>query len=120
MELSESAIIFNCLIKCEDDIFVAHCLELDIVATGTTPDQARSELNDLIIAQVDYAFSNDNLEHLYHPAPAHVWKEYFACPPQPEEKIRIKSRFGKESTNNFVPPWIISKTCILSSAEYNA
>ncbi|GEM_PF-3409769 len=83
---AESAIIFNCLIKFEDGLFVAHCLELGIVATGTTPDKARSELNDLIAAQMDYAFSNDNLENLYHPVPAHVWQEYFACIPQPEEK----------------------------------
>jgi hypothetical protein len=119
MAINESAIIFNCLIKFEDGLFVAHCLELDIVATGATPDLARSELNDLIIAQVDYAFSNDNLEHLYHPAPSQVWKEYFDCMPQPEQKIRVESRFRNDHSEKFVPPWIISKTCLMTAAEHN-
>ena len=40
---------------------------MDIVATGTTPDQARSELNDLIIAQVDY----EKMLLVYFPSQTH-------------------------------------------------
>ena len=71
--------IFNILIKKENELFIAHCLELDIVSAERSKEKAEKELVDLICAQLDYAFSNDNLENLYHPAPQKVWEEFFAC-----------------------------------------
>ncbi|MEW6263188.1 MAG: hypothetical protein AB1641_08935 [Thermodesulfobacteriota bacterium] len=69
--------IFNVLLKRESDLFVAHYLELDIVATAPTAQEAESDVIDLICAQVGYAFAHENLEHLYHPAPAEAWREFF-------------------------------------------
>ena len=74
----------NILIKKEKGLFVAHCLELDIVATGKTPTEAQKEIISLVCTQVDYAFSNNNLDHLYHPAPPRVWAEFFSCKEQLE------------------------------------
>ena len=66
----------------------------------------------LILVQVDYAFSNNNLENLYHPAPSEVWKEFYECQDQIEDKIKVNSVFqDKKSIETFVPPWIIAKTC---------
>ena len=110
------AMEFNCLIKKEDGLYVAHCLELDIVATGNTIKAVRKDIGDLIIAAVDYAFSNDNLDALYHPAPKEVWQEFYKCTGQVEEKRRLKSVFKKDKElETFVPPWIVAKTCILES-----
>ncbi len=67
----------NVLLKKEDDLFVAHCLEFDIVAVAETEEQAKKDLKDLVVAQIEYAFANDNLENLFHPAPKSVWEEYF-------------------------------------------
>ena len=70
---------FNILIKEEEDTCIAHCLELDIVATSRTIECVEADIMSLITAQIEYAFENNNLENLYHPAPPEVWKEYFSC-----------------------------------------
>jgi hypothetical protein len=109
------SMVFNILAKKEGESWIAHCLELDIVATAQSLETVKGEMKDLILAQVDYAFSNDNLENLYRPAPAEVWKAFYQCQSrnQVEDKINIKSIFQKErGLKSFVPPWIIAKTCI--------
>ena len=67
---------FNVLVKFAEGLWVAHCLELDIVATGETSDAAVADIKDLIKAQVSSALSNDNLDYLYHAAPIEVWREF--------------------------------------------
>jgi len=90
MENHESGMIFNILIKEDDGMFVAHCLELDIVATAESVEQAQKDIIALICAQVDYAFSNDNLENLYCPAPAEVWQEFWSAENSGGRDIRLK------------------------------
>ena len=77
--MNEAAFSVNILIKKEGDLFVAHCHELDIVVTGKTIAEAQNEIISLISAQIEYAFNNNNLEYLYHPAPPEVWNEFFSC-----------------------------------------
>lgn len=106
------AMTFNVLIKEEDDVYVAHCLELDIVATSNTEDQVEKDIISLITAQVSYAFSNDNLENLYHSAPPEIWAEFFSCKDQREERHKTESFFKKEPpSGSIIPPWIITNTC---------
>lgn len=106
-----AAMTFNILIKKENDLFVAHCLELDIVATGQDSDQVQKEILDLIKAQVSYAFAHNNLDYLYHPAPQSVWEEFYKCKEMMESSQEIKSHFKGESTSKFVPPWMIANIC---------
>lgn len=97
---------FNFLTKKEGDIFVAHCMELDIVATAATEDEVNKEIIELVVAQLSYAFANDNLDHLYRPAPSEVWKEFYACKELSEKEINVP-----QPAEGFVPPWIIAKMC---------
>jgi len=100
---------FNVLIKEEEGILVAHCLELDIVATADSLNLVKEDMASLIIAQIDYSFSNDNLEHLFHPAPQEVWTEFFSCKERAtRERHKIESFFKKEIPS--IPPWIITNT----------
>lgn len=102
----------NILIKEEDGLCVAHCLELDIVAVAETADQSQREIVSLICAQIDYAFANNNLDNLYHPAPQDVWRDFFACKEQMERKYKLVPSFVKDQTSsNILPPWLIVKTC---------
>lgn len=111
------SLIFNILIKKDDQVFIAHCLELDIVTTADTVDQAQKDLVALICAQVDYAFTNDNLDNLYSPAPSDVWEQFFACEEAWEEKHKIDSGFRKGITHDpFVPSRLIAKTCLEQGA----
>ena len=111
--LIENSMSVNILIKKDDDIFVAHCLELDIVATGETFTQASKDIVALICAQIDYAFGNDNLENLYHPAPKEVWAEFYKCRERTEKRHLIDATFAEKENggSTFVPPWIITKIC---------
>lgn len=104
----ETSMRFNILAKKEGGLWIGHCLELDIVATSSTLSTLKKDIFDLIITQIDYAFSNDNLENLYRPAPAETWQEFYACKASVEKKVKMKSAFQNKS---FVPPWIITNTC---------
>jgi len=109
----------NILIKEEDGLFVAHCLELDIVATGDSMDQAQRECVALICAQIEYAFAHDNLSNLYHPAPPEVWTEFFTCTTKQEERYyplekRLEENIvsvGNAFKSAVLPPGLIAKTC---------
>ncbi|MBU1056101.1 MAG: hypothetical protein KKC46_20095 [Proteobacteria bacterium] len=112
INMNEAAFSVNILIKKDNDIFVAHCLELDIVATGKTIAEVQSEIISLISAQIEYAFTNNNLEYLYHPAPSEVWNEFFSCKKQIESKYKIKpGSLESDKKHNILPPWLIAKTC---------
>jgi hypothetical protein len=111
MESQKTSMVFNCLIKKDGALYVGHCLELDIVAAGDTLDGVKRDLNDLIRAQVDFAFSNNNLDYLYHPAPAEVWEEFYRCKCAKEQKIKLSAPSGK-GPHAFIPPWIIAKMCL--------
>jgi hypothetical protein len=107
--LDATAVTFNILIKQEPEGFLAHCLELDIVATAETMESVKRDMIDLIFAQIHYAFSNDNLEYLYHPAPSEVWREFYECRERMQEHYRAPHE--DKELEKFVPPWIIANTC---------
>ena len=106
-----NSITANILTKKEDGLFIAHCLEFDIVATGGTPEQAQSACVELICAQIEYAFAHNNLDNLYHSAPAEVWADFFACQAQEEKRYKIEKRLQDPQENFFLPPWLTAKTC---------
>lgn len=59
-----------------DDLYLAHCLELDLVAEGSSPEEACQELFDVIDVQIRTCIENDNLENLFVPAPKDVWERF--------------------------------------------
>ena len=109
--MGESAVTFSILIRETEEGYVAHCLELDLVSTGDSLESVESDMFDLIVAQVRYAFANDNLDFLYHSAPQEVWREFYACPEQVTERREISKSEEGERLDRFVPPWIIANTC---------
>ena len=102
---------FNVLIKRDEGLFLAHCLELDIVTTAPTVDQVKADIYDLILAQVEYAFGNDNLDNLYHPAQREVWEEFFACKERARPEI-IKLPAPSKKKGSVIPPEIVASTCL--------
>lgn len=109
---NDISISANILIKKEDGIFVAHCLELDVVATGNSYEEAQRECVSLICAQIEYAFAHDNLDNLYHPAPPEIWAEFFSCKAQEERRYMIEHRLEEKTEKPVIlPPWLIAKTC---------
>jgi hypothetical protein len=110
--MGDSAVTFSILIKQTEEYgFVAHCLELDLVATADTLEAVKADILDVIVAQIQYAFSNDNLEYLYHSAPPDVWREFYECRNQETERYQVPGSEENEKIEKFVPPWIIANTC---------
>ncbi|RKY04567.1 MAG: hypothetical protein DRP66_11560, partial [Planctomycetota bacterium] len=54
-------------------LLVAHCLELDLIGEGATPQEAVVELKQAIELQIEACKS---LSQLFFPAPAYVWQKY--------------------------------------------
>jgi predicted RNase H-like HicB family nuclease len=74
----KAKIRLDILIKKEENYFLAHCLQFDIVTTADTLKDVRKDIIDLCRAHIEYAHAHDNLEYLFSPAPKEVWAEYLA------------------------------------------
>lgn len=61
--------------KRPNEAYLAHCLELDLVAEGSTLEEACDSLINVIDVQIRTCIANDNLENLYFPAPPEAWSE---------------------------------------------
>ena len=73
----------------ESQEFLAHCLDLDLMASGHDQTSALNNLLDVVREQIRFALSHDNVEHLMRPAPADAWVRYAEI---------LKQRFRTEST----------------------
>lgn len=63
---------FRALIYREDDQWIAHCLETDIVAEGRTPTKAFENLSSLTAMQIDVAVEEGNLQSIFKQAPREI------------------------------------------------
>ena len=61
----------------EKNIFLAHCLDMDVVAQGKTTSEAISELKEAIITQMEHCLENDMLDNLFRPAPKNYWDMFY-------------------------------------------
>jgi len=63
------------LVELQEGRYVAHCLQMDIVTTGTSGDAAVSDMLDLINAHINFAMEHNNVENIFKPAPPEVWRK---------------------------------------------
>lgn len=68
--------IVHYLLSGSDHRHVAHCLDLDIVATGQSQEIAVNKLDDLVKAQIEVALATGQLENLSTKAPSSYWKQF--------------------------------------------
>lgn len=69
--------------------FVAHCLELDVVAVESNRPRAILLLKELITELIDAALADDTLEKIFSPAPDRYWKMLaHATPYIPSNTVR--------------------------------
>ncbi len=73
MNLNNFKMTLSILIRQEEDQYVAHCLEMDLKGRGSSEEESVSELMDLVVMQVSFAFHKKEPGLLYHPAE----KEFF-------------------------------------------
>jgi predicted RNase H-like HicB family nuclease len=65
------------LVYKEDRWWLAHCLELDIVAEGDTPESALESCLELCDLQIRTAMEENDLQSIFRPAPPKLWDMYW-------------------------------------------
>ncbi len=75
-KVPKSLLLRACVYRSSDAkrIFVAHCLELDLIGQGRTPKDALCELIESIELQIEASEEADC--QLFFAAPAGVWQRY--------------------------------------------
>lgn len=63
----------------ETEGWAAHCLQLDLVEIAASENEAFEAIVDVVRAHIEYAIENDNMENVFSPAPADVWKRFFGA-----------------------------------------
>ena len=94
--------------------YAAHCLEMDIVTTAPSVDEAVADVLDLIAAHLTFAYQNDNTDYIYRPAPPEIWRMFAeaqrrarvqpqsaACPPRRQELPLDRTRDSKIEADSF-------------------
>jgi hypothetical protein len=71
MRINLSAIAYQ-----EDGVWIAHCLELDIVAEGKSADDAIRSLVSLCDLQINTALEEGDLESVFRAAPPEYWRMF--------------------------------------------
>lgn len=111
----EEKFTFKILIKKEPDAWVARCLELNLVAVASTVEQVEADIIDVIVAHVRYAIEHDNLEYMFHPAPPHVWRDFFKCSDREETCYRTGETVLDDSSS--LIPVIQADKCFYRQAS---
>lgn len=103
---------FRFLVRKEADLFVAYCLELDLVTASKTEDEAVNDLVDVTVEQVRYCIANDCMDSLFRRAPDEIWDEYCRCEKRAKPKPRIIKAPSKEAlVTDLLPFSFIASAC---------
>ncbi|HLD69820.1 MAG TPA: hypothetical protein VJA17_03555 [Candidatus Omnitrophota bacterium] len=62
----------------KENVFIAHCLDMDIAAQGKSEKEAVEELKFLIKTQLEYCLENDMLDTAFHSAPKEYWDQFYS------------------------------------------
>jgi hypothetical protein len=73
----------------EDDVWLAHCLELDIVAEGASANEALRDALRLCAVQFEFAVEQGDISSAFRAAPPEFWAMYAksATMSTPQEKM---------------------------------
>jgi len=106
-----NSMTFSILLKRENDGYIAHCLELDIVAVSDTMKGANEDIVSLVQAQIEYAFRSNNLDNLYKPAPLSAGEDYFSCSDAVAAEYPMDIGDHPDESPRFFPSTLVMKTC---------
>ena len=60
----------------EDELWVAHCLELDLLGSGRTRSVALKDLSVCIGLQLQESLNHDCPDNFFHPADGETWRRW--------------------------------------------
>jgi len=74
--MNKVRLTLRALIYQEDSWWIAHCLELDLVAEGKTPVKAFENLQSLTALQVATAMEEGDLQSIFRTAPPEILAQF--------------------------------------------
>lgn len=82
----------------DGDLWIAHCLQLDVAAEGKTAEEAIDNVIELIGFHVQTAMEVGDIQSIFRPAPPEIWKMFWLAedrpvrrrPPTPIEKFEAR------------------------------
>jgi hypothetical protein len=100
------------LIKKEEDYYLAHCLQFDLVVTDDTVEGVKKAILDTCVAHIRSAIDNNNLDYLFSPAPQEAWAQYLTLAQDPHCVAEMKALSLAVSGAGeipAIPPFIIQE-----------
>ena len=86
----------------EGNQWFSHCLELDIVSEGNSPDEAVQNTIELCAYQIDTAIESGDVESIFRPAPAKFWNLFFSKTKKRSVPKRLKNSLQKFEAHELV------------------
>jgi hypothetical protein len=93
---------FSVLVQDNEDVWIAHCLEMDIVGTGATPEAASDEVIELCEWQLEEAIKAEDVESVMNPAPPEVWARFFTIMEETSVPKKKLQRIDRVETRELV------------------
>ena len=69
----------------EGDLYVAHCLEFDIVSDGKTKEEASQNCIECVQYHIEFCIEKGSLENATNPAPREYWQMFYSKERSPRE-----------------------------------
>lgn len=69
----------------EDDLYVAHCLEFDIVSDGKTEQEACQNCIECVQHYIEFCVDEGSFENAINSAPREYWQMFFSKGRSPRE-----------------------------------
>ncbi len=60
----------------EQGVWIAHCLEFDLVGSGTAKKKALADLSECIAIQLEQSLKHKSQQNLFHPADGETWRKW--------------------------------------------
>jgi len=93
----------------EDGIWYAHAWEMDIIASGASFEEAASELEVLVRAQIQFAVFKRNPGLLWHPAPKEVAAKFYEALLHSEARTDVEREAGLATGLSIPPPFMLTQ-----------
>jgi len=93
----------------EDGVWYAHAWEMDIIASGPSFEEAASELEVLVQAQVNFAAFRRNPGLLWHPAPKEVAAKFYGALLYSQARTDLEREAGLATSLTIPPPFMIAQ-----------
>ncbi len=80
----------------EDGVWIGHCLQLDLVTSGETQDEAYERSTEVCYEHIKFAFAENRLEHLFVPQDPVLLRKMFEAQLQGCLRIELEKGTGPE------------------------